>query len=286
MKDVVAALLMLGALVGVWFWIARKLRKKGSGGIVRHLAGSVCGFGAMFVAAIFAAAVGLIEPEPAGTNAKTAGAESAVQEAATPEAAAIEASEAEAVAAEPAEEDVSADEAAEQAEEAVEPEPKGDSIAERRDEIQAGSDIGVGVETFTANFNDAMATMELPFRARGNIDEMADGHVQRGVNETFNDHMAMVITVKPYSDDIRDLLFIGSGDGTQESGINIMMTAAGAFSATQEAWPASDALDMVISMSDEFVNQGGKVTRTLNGLEYTYEQNNVFGNMFSVSPID
>lgn len=286
MKDVVAVLLMLGAFVGVWFWIARKLRKKGAGGFVRHLAGGVCGVGAFFVAGIFAAAVGLIEPESSDSSAKTADAESADQEDVAPEASAIEASEAETLVAQPAEEDTSASEAPEGAEAAANSASSEAAVADRREEIQSGSDLGIDVETFTARFNNAMASIELPFRARGNAPDLEDSHVQRIFTESFNDHLAVMVGVKPYSDDIRDLTFIGSGDGTVESGLNVMMTAASVFSATQEAWPVRDAVSMVTEMSDEVTAQGDRVTRTLNGLEYSYRRDSMFGNMFSVSPTD
>ncbi|MBZ9576746.1 hypothetical protein [Modicisalibacter sp. MOD 31.J] len=62
MKDLLAALIMILALVGVWYWIAKRLQNSGRGFVLRHLAGSVCGFGALFVIGIVLAAVGLLEP--------------------------------------------------------------------------------------------------------------------------------------------------------------------------------------------------------------------------------
>ncbi|MCK0744132.1 hypothetical protein [Chromohalobacter nigrandesensis] len=72
MKDIIAALIMLGALVAAWYWIANKFRQKGSGAITRHFAGFVCGIGALFVAGIVVAAMGLIDSESTSTGPQAA----------------------------------------------------------------------------------------------------------------------------------------------------------------------------------------------------------------------
>jgi len=289
MKDIIAALIMLGSLVGAWYWIANKFRQKGTGAITRHFAGMVCGVGALFIAGIVVAAMGLLDSESSNETPQTAGAEQSTQaEPSVKDPTEIEASKAEAVASQPNSEEAPASEAVEDVALENTSEASGNSIADRRDEIQAGSDIGVDVETFTKRFNDAMAVFDLPFRSRGEIPALGDEHVQRSVSENYNDNLAMLVTVKPYTDDIRDLMFIGSGDGTLQSGANVMMTASGVFSATQESWPPRDVLNMLLQMTEEYRQQAGdsEVTRILNGLEYSYSQNDLFGNMFSVSAID
>ncbi|SOC56445.1 hypothetical protein SAMN05421509_10744 [Chromohalobacter canadensis] len=284
MKDIIAALIMLGALVGVWYWIANKFQQKGTGAITRHFAGFVCGIGALFVAGIVVAAMGLLDSESNATKPQAADTEHSSSESSAASAPAeIDASDAENMAAQSSSEDLPASEAVENVEPENKPNASGNSVADRRDEIQAGSDIGVDVETFITRFNESMASLELPYRAKGNIPEMAENHVQRSFDEAFNDHLALMVTAKPRTDDIRDLMFIGTGDGTAKSGANVLMVAAATFSATQESWPVGDVIEMLADMTEKYHQQGTKVTRTLNGLEYSYNQSDLLGNMFSVS---
>ncbi|AVO55758.1 hypothetical protein C7A17_24395 [Ectopseudomonas mendocina] len=57
-------LVALGALVGVWFWLARTMRNKGSGWFIRHLAGSFAGSFAFMLLVMVAVGTGLITAEP------------------------------------------------------------------------------------------------------------------------------------------------------------------------------------------------------------------------------
>lgn len=284
MKDIIAALIMLGALVGVWYWIANKFQQKGTGAITRHFAGFVCGIGALFVAGIVVAAMGLLDSESSSTKPQAADTEHSSSEASSASAPAeIDASDADNMAAQSSSEDSPASESLEAVDPENTPEASGNSIADRRDEIQAGNDIGIDVETFTTRFNESMASLELPYRAKGNIPEMAENHVQRSFDEALNDHLALMVTAKPRTDDIRDLMFVGTGDGTAKSGANVLMVAAAVFSATQESWPVGDAIEMLADMAEQYQQQDAKVSRTLNGIKYTYDKSDLIGNMFSVS---
>lgn len=62
--DALVALVALGAVVGVWFWLARTMRNKGRGWFVRHLAGSFAGMFAFMLVSMIAVGTGLVSPEP------------------------------------------------------------------------------------------------------------------------------------------------------------------------------------------------------------------------------
>lgn len=62
--DALVMLVALGVLVGVWFWLARTMRNKGSGWFIRHLAGSFAGSFAFMLLVMVAVGTGLISAEP------------------------------------------------------------------------------------------------------------------------------------------------------------------------------------------------------------------------------
>lgn len=276
MKDVIAALLMVLALFGVWYWIAKKFKAKGSGFIVRHLGGGVCGFGALFIMGMILAATGVLVPE--SEKPKSADTVSASEQSkSSDQNLGVDDSDAVVVAEEseaPVEESI---------EEVQTEEISPDPVAQQRAEIEAGSDIGVRVEDFVSQFNSAMVRAELPYRAKGNVPDMDENSVQRVYQETFSKNLALLMTVKPETDVIRDVTFIGTGDGTVDSGVRVLMVAAGVYSATQPTLPMKDSITMLTDMSEEFNQKQESVSRILNGLEYSYDRNEVFGNMFTVS---
>jgi len=69
--DALVMLVALGALVGVWFWLARTMRNKGRGWFIRHLAGSFAGSFAFMLLVMVAVGTGLITAEPKEENAGT-----------------------------------------------------------------------------------------------------------------------------------------------------------------------------------------------------------------------
>ncbi|GEK74223.1 MULTISPECIES: hypothetical protein [Halomonas] len=165
-------------------------------------------------------------------------------------------------------------------------EPQRKSLAELRDEAQAESDIGVDVETFTRRFNETMTEMELPFRFQGEISELDDGLDYRIANDRLSRLFSISLHVKPYSDDIREIVFIGVGDRRKQTGVHIFLIAAAVFSATQPDWPDTTGVHTVFEMGKEFSEKGARVAQTIDGLEYHYRRSHVEGNRFSVEPID
>jgi hypothetical protein len=62
--DALVVLVALGALFGVWFWLSRRMRSKGSGWFIRHLAGSFAGSFAFMLLVMVAVGTGLISAQP------------------------------------------------------------------------------------------------------------------------------------------------------------------------------------------------------------------------------
>ncbi|SDG27370.1 hypothetical protein SAMN05216571_10815 [Onishia taeanensis] len=67
MKDVVFFLAIMAALIGTWLFVARKLKAKGKGGFIRHVAAALSGVAAFFVTAMLL--VGFVQESPDDTSA-------------------------------------------------------------------------------------------------------------------------------------------------------------------------------------------------------------------------
>ncbi|SPJ35233.1 hypothetical protein [Kushneria phyllosphaerae] len=145
-------------------------------------------------------------------------------------------------------------------------------------EIEAGSDLGFDAKTFASRFNSAMADLGQPYRAEGNVDNSG---VQGVFQEMFSEHLAVTGTVKPESGAVNGVIFMGTGDGTQESGARVMVVASGVVAATQPDMSVQNAFDVVMSLLQSY-DGGEAVSNTLNGVKYTYQRSDMIGNMLSV----
>lgn len=157
-----------------------------------------------------------------------------------------------------------------------------DKTNEKQAEIEAGSDLGFDAKTFARRFNVSMTDLGQPYRAKGNVDNSG---VQGIFQEAFSEHLALTGTVKPQSGAVNGIIFMGTGDGTQESGARVMVVASGVVAATQPDMSAQNAFDVMLSLIQSY--DGGEASsKVLNGVEYTYQRSDIFGNMLTVDSAD
>ncbi|WP_147301517.1 hypothetical protein [Kushneria indalinina] len=145
-------------------------------------------------------------------------------------------------------------------------------------EIESGSDLGFDAKTFAKRFNSAMADLNQPYRADGNVDNSG---VQGVFQEAFSEHLALTGTIKPQSGAVNGIIFMGTGDGTPESGARVMVVASGLVAATQDSMSPQDAFEVVMSLLQSY-DGGDSVSQTLNGVKYSYQRSDMFGNMLTV----
>lgn len=178
----------------------------------------------------------------------------------------------------------------------VAPEPEKEAIqaevssGAQSDEVEADTTIaivqeentkptlGLSLETFVDRFNTHMVKLERPYRLNPKVN-----------NNTFsvvlNDRLALSGGVSPVSGELNNLMLIGGGDGTPQSGLDTMMVVAGAYSSVL-------GLDDVKTTGPEVIavlkahqdNPEGDAKRVLNDVKLFYTQSEMMGNFFAIEP--
>ncbi|MFC0268023.1 hypothetical protein [Kushneria aurantia] len=156
------------------------------------------------------------------------------------------------------------------------------SVADRRAEIEAGSDLGMSAETFVTRFNDLMAESELPYQAQGELQNL-DGP-QGTFSETFSDNMGLLGSVKPESQLVNGLVFFGRESESGESGARIQAVAARVLAASSDDLSVDDAMGMVLVLNQAW--SGTPVSQTQDGIEYGFSRDPLMGNMYTVTAVE
>lgn len=274
MNDFILVALFFGGIAGVWWFVSSKLKAGGKGGFVRHLVGALMGLVGGFILLAIGIAILEPEPEPAAAAAQeehsSDSVETEVVEVAESTEAAGDASEAIAVAGEAdlSESDV---------------EPVVDQWAEQRAKVEAGPDFGLTPAQFAERFNAFMRDNDMPYSISGNYEP--SGQAADTFSSSLNRNMAITGSVKPDSGMMTGLIFIGQGDGSEESGALVLIGATTAFAASNSDLGFERAFKLVVDLVDEAVNVE-EAERDLDGIRYSLSITDIFGSMFSASPID
>jgi hypothetical protein len=195
--DALVVLVALGALVGVWFWLARRMRNKGSGWFIRHLAGSFAGSFAFMLLVMVAVGTGLISAEPKEDLSATVSEEPA-----------------------PAQAEVAAE-----------------AVAESKAVIEQAAaapvkTLGITPDQYAARLNELFQDAKLPHRI--NASNVVTGEVNDVLQAAIGKHTALVATVSKSNGEVMSVTVIGSGDGSERSGLEIMMVASAALTAATD----------------------------------------------------
>lgn len=275
MMDIIAALGSVGAFIGGWVWVARWLKGKGRGFILRHLIGISGGSLASFLLVGVLLGIGVIEPAEPTSDAQ-AGTGRVAQDAADTEVAEAlsDAEEVDVI----AQAGVPAD--------GEETEAVPDQWAEQRARIEAGPDFGITPAQYAERFNSYMMELEAPFTITADYEP--SGQAADTFSATLNEHMVLTGSAKPGSGKMNGVIFIGQGDGTNESGALVVLGAAVGLASAQ-ANADVDHLERVMNMVIELVSEASqtraKAAREVDGLRYTLTMDDLIGAMFTVEPV-
>lgn len=199
--DAFVALIALGVVVAVWVWLARTMRSKGRGWFLRHFAGSSAGLFAGLLTVVVALEAGLISPVPVEEQPDQS------------TAAIIDATE----------------------------ESDGGALAdvEERSAVQEAAEsvpatglaktLGVTPLQYATRLNLLLQQADLAYQVDGR--SIKTGDVNDVLQVTVGDYAGLVATVSKLNGEVMNVTVIGGGDGTERSGLEIMLVATAAFSA-------------------------------------------------------
>lgn len=145
--------------------------------------------------------------------------------------------------------------------------------------------LGVTVKVFSERFNSAMTDMKQPFRITEF--EIDNSDKPASFKYLFNSHIGLIGAVTP-SNKIIDFTMIGSGEGTIESGLNIMFVMNALIRAVNPEMSKQEAAKMVMQLMENSAvkianGKSGSSSIILNGVEYTCTQGQAIGTWLIVS---
>ena len=139
--------------------------------------------------------------------------------------------------------------------------------------------LGITPEDFQESFNTAIATLGTNTTISSiewyEDDLSAQGHISNYLTVTF--------FTNPDNKEIESLIFIGSGDGTLESGLDVMAGMFAAIVSADPSIPLSDTGEMVMTLTDEEHINGGELVK--NNIRCSVIQNETVGTWLTIEPL-
>ena len=92
--------------------------------------------------------------------------------------------------------------------------------------VEKAKTLGITPREYIERLNKVFKNVGMNYRldAKG----VTEGEVNDGLNKTVGKHAALVISISKVNGEINDITLIGAGDGTQASGLDVMMIASAA----------------------------------------------------------
>ena len=139
--------------------------------------------------------------------------------------------------------------------------------------------LGITPEDFQESFNTAIATLGTNTTISSiewyEDDLSAQGHI--------SDYLTVTFFTNPDSKEITSLIFAGSGDGTLESGLDVMAGMFAAIVSADPSIPLSDTGEMVMTLTDEEHINGGELVK--NNIRYFVTQSDIVGTWLTIEPL-
>lgn len=96
------------------------------------------------------------------------------------------------------------------------------------------------IDTFQKRLNGQLASAQTGFKA--GKPEISEGPVNDVMNMKVGPHNVVVATLKKGTRQIKELMIVGSGDGTPKSGMTMLMAISAVFAATTPDLQVKDVL--------------------------------------------
>lgn len=140
--------------------------------------------------------------------------------------------------------------------------------------------LGLAPGDFAKRFDAHMAKLGKPWRLKK--PRIESGAVNDTFTHSFSDRMAMTGFVSK-NGELKSLMIFASGDGSPQSGVDIMLMISSAYAAVQGMddlkVTGPEVLEVIKAQEEK-----GSTSRVLNGVKLFYSRNEVMGNFFGIEP--
>ncbi|HEU4471870.1 MAG TPA: hypothetical protein VFR58_12335 [Flavisolibacter sp.] len=163
------------------------------------------------------------------------------------------------------------------------PAPEPAPAAEKEPE-QKGQFLFKAPEDFKTAFNTQAGASNINLEI-GDVSTQ-EGEVNNTFNATINENLAIVGSVHKTNGTVQSIMMIGTGDGTAQSGANIILCMGAVIAAADPSIKPEGRMEILKElglMGDaDVMNLSTKTER--NGIKYSINSNEVTGMILSVSP--
>ncbi len=136
-------------------------------------------------------------------------------------------------------------------------------------------------DEFISRYNEAMRTISQPLRMTKETEESAEDIIT--MTGMINKNLGLVGIANKKNKKMTGFIFIGSGDGTELSGLNILLGMVAAVMAIEDPFlPRSERGKLIIMIGK--VIKKGTIEFIRKNTKYNYAYSKVTGAMFSAEP--
>lgn len=254
MKEFILLVVAIAIWAMVWRFAAKHWRRKGWNVVVSHVSAGVSG---LVLSVIFLA---VILPDEKTQSANTASDASAAQSEKT-KLAGFAAATAETAGKLTA--------------------SKSSAQTETVDDAPSAS-LDMSPDEYQERFNRILKSVDMPFRAKLRIEVGSENNVARA---SLNDHLALLGTVDKKTGKLKDIMLIGNGDGTSQSGANIVIVAVATLASATPNGSTKTVGPEVIELMKSFDDESREpASRIFNGVKFSHMRSKVTGALFSAEP--
>lgn len=166
-----------------------------------------------------------------------------------------------------------------------EPAPKKTEPKEKVEQSSKPGDIGMDVEGFRKAFNSTATSLNLSDMTLGKL-KVQDGAVQDVFSYKISDYVYLQGSINKSDGSLREVTMVGAGDGTAQSGTDILVTIGLLIASTNPGLTTEERAGVLQDLG--LLSEGVDITQInqstkRNGIKYTIKGSNELGIWFIAS---
>ncbi|MBY8609954.1 hypothetical protein K7N18_34605 [Burkholderia arboris] len=146
----------------------------------------------------------------------------------------------------------------------------------------AEKNLDMTPDQYAKNFNAMMAKLKEPFRIKPRVEK---GESADTFKSALNDNLYVVGSISKTTGKLSSIVFMGAGDGTVESGANIIIVATAALTAAVPNGTIKTVGPVVGSLMSDFDEKSGKsASKIFNDVKLWHTRSEQMGAWFGAEP--
>jgi len=146
----------------------------------------------------------------------------------------------------------------------------------------AVKDLDITPDQYAKNFNSIMAKLNEPFRIKPRVEK---GDKADSFKSALNENLYVIGAVSKTTGKLISVVFMGAGDGTDESGTNIIVASTVALTAAVPNGTTKTVGPIAVSLMSDFDEKTGKqVSKIFNDVKLWHIRSEKVGALFGAEP--